>query len=96
MDARGARRRQVKCKLLGDTYQRYYAATSLNLKQHCSKKGVRFEHPGDDPVKFRVADNDVEVVGEIARRRAICAYLKDDYVIDKVAFGDRHKDSADL
>jgi hypothetical protein len=63
----------------------YYAAKLLNLKQRCSKKGVRFERPGDDPVQFRVVDNDVGMVDEIARRLTICAYLKDDYVIDEVA-----------
>ena len=40
----------------------YYAAKSPNLKQHCSKKGVRLERLGDDPAQFRVADNDVGVV----------------------------------
>lgn len=34
------------------------------------------------PYSFRVADNGVGVIDEIARRLMICAYLKRDYVTD--------------
>ena len=63
----------------------YYAAKLLNLKQRCSKKACASSTPVRTPYSFRVADNGVGVIDEIARRLMICAYLKRDYVIDKVA-----------
>ena len=73
----------------------FYAAKPAEFEAALVEKGVSFEHPDDDSVQFRVADNDVDVVEKIARRLTIYVYLKDEYVTNAAALGDRYKDSAD-
>ena len=72
----------------------FYAAKPAEFEAALVEKGVSFEHPDDDRVQFRVADNDVDVVEKIARRLTIYVYLKDDYVTNAAALGDRYNDSA--
>ena len=72
----------------------FYADKPAEFEAALVEKGVSFEHPDDDRVQFRVADNDVDVVEKIARRLTIYVYLKDDYVTNVAALGDRYNDSA--
>ncbi|MGZ4862960.1 MAG: hypothetical protein ACXV2E_09320 [Halobacteriota archaeon] len=55
----------------------YYTAKLLNLKQRRSKKACASSTPVRTPYSFRVADNGVGMINEIARQLKICAYLKD-------------------
>ena len=85
MEARGARRKEVKCKLLGDAYQGVLRCQFAEFEAALlEKKACASSTPVRTPYSFRVADNGVGVIDEIARRLMICAYLKRDYVIDKV------------
>jgi hypothetical protein len=72
-----------------------YAAKAAEFEAAPVEKGVSFEHPYDDPVQFRIAHDNVDAVEEIARRLTIYVYLKDDYVTDAAALGDRYNDSGD-
>jgi len=73
----------------------FFATKPAELEAALVEKGVSFEHPDDDLAQFRVADDDVDVVEEIARRLTVYVYLKDDYVTNAAALGDRYKDSGD-
>ena len=72
----------------------FYAAKPAEFAAALVEKGVSFEHPDDDRVQFRVADNDADVVEKMARRLTTYVYLKDDYVTNAAALGDRYNDSA--
>ena len=68
----------------------FCAAKPAEFEAGLLEKGVRFDHPDDDPTLFGIADEDVDLVDEIARRLAIYVYIKDDYITEDDTFGDRY------
>ncbi len=58
----------------------FHAAKALELEEALIERGISFEHPNDDPNIFRVEDQAVDVVDDIARKMLIDVYLDDPFV----------------
>ncbi len=58
----------------------FHVAKATEFEEALIEHGVGFEHPNDDPNVFRVADEAVDAVDEIARKMVVEVYIEDPFV----------------
>ena len=66
----------------------FWAAKPTEFEAALVENGIYFEHPDEDPAQFRVSDEAVDTVDDIARKMMIDVYIKDVYVTEHDALSD--------
>ncbi|MGZ4903869.1 MAG: hypothetical protein ACXVIG_05375 [Halobacteriota archaeon] len=58
----------------------FHVEKSTEFETALIEHGIGFEHPNDDPTVFRVEDEAVDVVDDIARKMMVDVYIEDPFV----------------
>ncbi len=63
----------------------FHVEKATEFEEALVEYGISFEHPNDDPNAFRISDEMVDAVDDIARKMTIEVYIEDPFITQEDA-----------
>ncbi len=58
----------------------FHVEKATEFEEALVEHGIGFEHPNDDPNTFRISDESVDAVDDLARKMTVEVYIDDPFV----------------